>query len=164
MVRPVLLGALALLAACSWHPPRADNPIGMPLSELLARIERGRPVLPYLPAPERTRDEERPDSGEPTGAGMARALDYPGLTLVVQEGPDGELRVLRLTVTGQQYRTAEGMHVGGSLQDLSDVFGEADRLEGDEYVYTAEGPASSAIRFRVEGERITRMQWEFDRP
>lgn len=160
MVRSFLLGTLlALLGACAWQPPRADNPIGMPLSELLARIERGRPVLPYLPAPERTRAARLPGSGAATSA-----LEYPGLTLVVQEDSGRQPEVLQLTVTGEQYRTAEGMHVGGSLQDLSDAFGEADRLEGDEYVYTAEGPASGAIRFRVEGERITRMQWEFDRP
>jgi hypothetical protein len=162
----MVLGLLALLVTACATPQRAkrdaDNPIGMPLPTLLNLIQRGEPVLDDLPEPEKVAVEQRQNRHDPTQTDLVRTLVYPGLTLTVYE-PEGSGRRLisQLTVTSEDYRTPQGLRVGSTLQDLSNALGEADRLEGDEYVYLSKGPAPDVARFRIDGDRITRIQWNF---
>lgn len=134
----------------------------MSLVELLGRIRDDRPVTDALPKPDKIVTTELPDRNVPGQADTVRTLLYPGLTLtVVQRAGSSAQHVVQLVVTDGGYQTVEGLHVGSSLQALSDALGEADRLEGDEYVYQPKGKTPEVTRFRVEDERIAQMQWDF---
>lgn len=162
MIRvPRLLLLLLLLSSCALMG-RADSPIGMTLPELLQRIEAGEPVLNRLPEPTETTISQQQNIHAPLQIDTIRRLAYPGLLLTVYEpGASAKQMITEVIVTEPGYRTTEGIQVGSSLQALSDAYGEADFLEGDEYVYQAHDAMPASVRFRVQEERITRMQWEF---
>lgn len=134
----------------------------MSLVELLGRIHDQRPVVDALPEPEKIVTTELPDRDDSGKTDTVRTFLYPGLTLtVVQRAGSSDQRVAQLVVADGDYQTAEGLRVGSSLQALSDALGEADRLEGDEYVYQSQGKTPDVTRFRIEDDRIAQMQWDF---
>lgn len=154
---------LALLLGACATAQRPDLPIGMTLPELLWRIQQGEAVLARLPAPLEERTVRQENIHDPRQIDTVRQLAYPGLLLTVYEpgGDSARQMVTAVIVTEPGLATAEGIQVGSSLQELSDAYGQADLLEGDEYVYRPEGSSLGSVRFRVQGERVVRMEWEF---
>lgn len=158
---PRVLILVLLLGACA-SAGRVDNPIGMALPELLQRIEAGEPVLSRLPQPLEEAVTQQQNIHDSQQTDTIRRLAYPGLLVTVYEPGDSAKQIItEVAVTAPGYRTAEGIQIGSSLQELSDAYGEADLLEGDEYVYQGSEVAPTTMRFRVQDERVARMQWQF---
>ncbi len=142
---------------------------GVPLSDLLRgayhRWEDGSlAVLSRLAVPQRT--EARPvESREVAGqVDTLRTLVYDGLALDVYEAAGGEETLREVRVTGTDYETAEGLHVGMRRSAARRRFGKA-VLTGDALVELVESvpesPTPVVLRLRFAGNDLAAMTWRY---
>lgn len=156
-------------------PPRPSLP------DLLAAVHDRTPggelrVLRQLPPPLEIRREPVRNRHDPTLVDTLVTFIHPGLRLEVYHVTASERDIVRsVEVTGEGYRTADGIGPGSSRGDVAAVLGPpdtvagppgpADTVVGTTLVYHGirgePGPTPTTLSIELRDERVRRMTWSY---
>lgn len=124
------------------------------------------PVLDRLPPPTEIRKRPVPNRHDPALTDTVVTFVHPGLELEVYRVTTSGKEILRsIEVTGEGYRTGEGVGPGSTRARVTRALGEPDRVEGSRLVYRQrEGevdPTPTTLSIRFRGDRVAAMTWSF---
>lgn len=138
---------------------------GVRLDGLLAPAEGAEALLGRLRDPRDLRLEPVANRHVEGQTDTVRTYVYDGLELEVYDVTDGPAFVQRLSVTGGEYGTADGVSVGESRTDLEAALGAPVEEEGASVWYeVGGGPAPTPVEVVYEPdaggvERATQITW-----
>jgi len=162
-IRGGLYLALALLVtACAARPLPGDLPRLLSGLEQTHPDQRRIPLLDRLPPPQRVTVHTVPNLHDPATLDRVVTRHYPGLDLSIYEASAvGKELPLRLRVTSPRYRTAEGLRVGSSVDEVRAALGPPDDAAGSELLYLSDEPTPDVLRVKVQEQRVAELNWDF---
>jgi hypothetical protein len=139
---------------------------GVPLAALLDPSADARALRERLNEPLRVETEAVPNRHVPGQTDTVRTLVYDGLALELYEVTGGAVFLQEVTVTGEDYETAEGLGVASTRDEVEAVYTNSTSAEptdeGTVVTYErANGPTPVVLRVRYEGDRVAAMTWSF---
>lgn len=132
------------------------------LDRAYERDQEGRlTVLERLDEPARVTTETRENRHDPSRTDTLRTWHYDALTLTVVHAGQTKEILKSITVSGDRYRTDEGLHVGMSRGQLENAWGEPSERRNGTYVYERNGPMPMRVHAAFDGDTVTRLEWVY---